>query len=682
MKKFLSLCLAATLALGVSVPTLAAENITVYADGSVVKYSDASPVRQNGTIMAPLRATFESMGATANWIQSENAATVELCGQTAKFVIGSNQVTVNGKEVTLPVKTYTQNGRTMVPLAAFSEALGYTVTNENSVDSYIIKAKGLIGSFATGDTKVAQKVLAESYIQHNLAFGTGSAAFIGAVEYLGSAPTKTTVENVRAFEEENCVFLQTVYNFAGAGEQVGFDVFRFENGKIAEHWDNLANIAKPNPSGHTQIDGTTTIKDSDKTASNKTLTEQFIKDVLMGQNLDKITSYIDGDNYIQHNTDIADGLSGLGTALTALAKAGIEMKYDKIHTVLGQGNFVLAVSEGTFGGAHTSYYDLFRVENGKIAEHWDVMETIAPEKDWANQNGKFGQMDKATKTVTVLDNRENQVTFAQPTERVAVISSPLVSVLDAMGVKIVAANTLKDSVKASLKNNKEIADIGSAVFIDVEKLKSSNPDVVVMGSAFGKHTKAIKENGMTLWTVDNQTYGELLDNIDTFGNAFNKRTEADKILSDFESRKSALIDKTGKKTKPNILVLWGTPDGILVARDRSFACDILKLLGCHNLANDIELEPEIPNFVYLMDEEKVAALNPDVIIRIYDGDPQKVKVHFDENDAQLSSWTWSHMNAAKNGKVFTLPEEGFAANPGITMMDSFEKLAQLAFDLK
>ncbi len=203
-----------------------------------------------------------------------------------------------------------------------------------------------------------------------------------------------------------------------------------------------------------------------------------------------------------------------------------------------------------------------------------------------------------------------------------------------------------------------------------------------MGSAFGKHTNAIKENGMTLWTVDNQTYGQLIDDIDTFGNAFNKRTEADIILSDFEARKNALIDKTDTNDKPNILVLWGTDDGILVARDKSFACDLLKLLGCHNLANDIELEPVIPNFMYNMDEEQVAALNPDVIIRIYDGDTQKVKVHFDENDIQLASGTWSHMNAAKNGKVFTLPEDGYAANPGITMMDSFEKLAQLTFDLK
>ena len=83
------------------------------------------------------------------------------------------------------------------------------------------------------------------------------------------------------------------------------------------------------------------------------------------------------------------GIVNVVVALEALAKAGIKMEYFKIHKVLGQGNFVLVMSEGAFGGAPTSYYDLFRVENGKIAEHWDVMETIAEKSTWQHQNGKF-----------------------------------------------------------------------------------------------------------------------------------------------------------------------------------------------------------------------------------------------------------------------------------------------------
>ena len=68
--------------------------------------------------------------------------------------------------------------------------------------------------------------------------------FLGSVAYLASAPVKTTVNNIRAFEDGDKVFLQTVYNFAGAGEQVAFDIFRFDsNGKIVEHWDVMETIA-------------------------------------------------------------------------------------------------------------------------------------------------------------------------------------------------------------------------------------------------------------------------------------------------------------------------------------------------------------------------------------------------------------------------------------------------------
>ncbi len=115
----------------------------------------------------------------------------------------------------------------------------------------------------------------------------------------------------------------------------------------------------------------------------------FVQDVLMGQHPENLTNYFDGNSYIQHNVSIADGLDGLGAALAAMAEQGIKMEYFKIHKIFGCGNFVLAVSEGAFANQPTSYYDLFRVENGKIAEHWDVMETIAPESEWKHQNGKF-----------------------------------------------------------------------------------------------------------------------------------------------------------------------------------------------------------------------------------------------------------------------------------------------------
>ena len=251
------------------------------------------------------------------------------------------------------------------------------------------KALALIGTFVSGDLNLAKSLLAPEYKQHNLAFGTGSDAFVAAVAGLQQAPVKTTVNNIRTFEDGECVFLQTVYNFAGAGEQVAFDVFHFNaDGKIDEHWDNLQNVAAPNPSGHTQIDGTLEKKDVDKEETRR-IVAGFVGDVLRGEHPEKLTSYYDGDKYIQHNISIADGLSGLGAALAAMAEQGISMVYDKTHMVLADGDYALACSEGSFGGVPTTYYDLFRVENGFIAEHWDVMETTAAKESWQNQNGKF-----------------------------------------------------------------------------------------------------------------------------------------------------------------------------------------------------------------------------------------------------------------------------------------------------
>ena len=256
--------------------------------------------------------------------------------------------------------------------------------------SNIQKALDLIGTFATGDAELAASLLDEGYIQHNLAYGTGRDAFVGSVKYLASAPAETTVRNIRAFEDGDKVFLQSIYNFAGAGEQVAFDIFRFNGqGLIAEHWDNLANVAGPNPSGRTQTDGTTEVSELGKTEENRALIEAFLEDVMQGKRPEKTPEYFAGDAYLQHNTGIADGLSGLGAALEALAADGIQMIYDRTHQVLAQGNFVLGVSEGAFGGKPTSYYDLWRVEDGKVAEHWDVMETIADPADWQNENGKF-----------------------------------------------------------------------------------------------------------------------------------------------------------------------------------------------------------------------------------------------------------------------------------------------------
>lgn len=276
--------------------------------------------------------------------------------------------------------------------AAIATLAACTTVNPNQhqekamTTSQTVQVVALLKSIETGDSAPVASINPHKYIQHNLAVADGLAGFGAVLQSLPKDSAK--VNTVRAFRDGNYVFTHTEYDFFGP--KIGFDVFRFEQGKIVEHWDNLQETAKPNPSGRTMIDGAVTATDLDKTEANKATVQSFVDEILVNGRMAKLGSYFDGDNYLQHNPAVADGLSGLGAALAAMAKAGISMKYERVHKVLGEGNFVLTISEGQFGGKHVAFYDLFRVEAGKIAEHWDTIETIPPQSEWKNSNGKFG----------------------------------------------------------------------------------------------------------------------------------------------------------------------------------------------------------------------------------------------------------------------------------------------------
>jgi predicted SnoaL-like aldol condensation-catalyzing enzyme len=243
----------------------------------------------------------------------------------------------------------------------------------------------LLKSIETGDAAAAAVVNPTKYIQHNLTVGDGLEG-LGVV--LGKLPPGSArVNTVRVFQDGDFVFAHTDYDFFGP--KIGFDIFRFEDGRIVEHWDNLQKTAGPNPSGRTMIDGPSDAGDPARTAASKVLVKSFVDDVLVGGQFDKLPTYIAGEDYAQHNPAIGDGLSGLDAAIAAMASMGVTMRYDRVHRVLGEGDFVLTVSEGALGGEHVAFFDLFRVSSGRIVEHWDTIESIPPRAEWENSNGKF-----------------------------------------------------------------------------------------------------------------------------------------------------------------------------------------------------------------------------------------------------------------------------------------------------
>jgi len=77
--------------------------------------------------LVPLRAIFEALGATVDWDGATQTVTAKKDSDVIKLQIGSNEMTVNGKTVTLEVPAQLINGRTMVPVRAIAEAFGAEV---------------------------------------------------------------------------------------------------------------------------------------------------------------------------------------------------------------------------------------------------------------------------------------------------------------------------------------------------------------------------------------------------------------------------------------------------------------------------------------------------------------------------------------------------------------------------
>jgi len=121
---------------------------------------------------------------------------------------------------------------------------------------------------------------------------------------------------------------------------------------------------------------------------NKTIIELFINAVFINHDL----TVLDGimrDDYIQHNPDVAQGKSGFKQFFEQTFKAMPDFKY-KIIRLVAEGDYVMAycVSSGTHSDAdwlntpprgsqlNFNVVDIFRIQDGKIAEHWDVADTL------------------------------------------------------------------------------------------------------------------------------------------------------------------------------------------------------------------------------------------------------------------------------------------------------------------
>ena len=120
---------------------------------------------------------------------------------------------------------------------------------------------------------------------------------------------------------------------------------------------------------------------------NKEIVVAFYNAAINDKDFEKASQYL-GDVYIQHNPLAADGPEGLKNFL-AFAKENLVTFKVEIKRVLADGDYVMlhVHAKRDADDRGSAVMDIFRLEDGKVVEHWDVIQAI-PETAM-NENTMF-----------------------------------------------------------------------------------------------------------------------------------------------------------------------------------------------------------------------------------------------------------------------------------------------------
>ncbi|KAA9355351.1 hypothetical protein F0P93_09505 [Larkinella humicola] len=226
---------------------------------------------------------------------------------------------------------------------------------------------------ANGDLDYAEQIIADDYIQHSLMVKPGKAGLLEALKAMQQIPKPPASAKpfMRLIAEDEYVVTNLRFEFGGK-QMVVVDLFRLRSGQVIEHWDAVQQQPETTLNGHSMMDGTVEIEAIEATEANKKFVEVFCQRVLIERNIETLSDYVTSD-LIQHKPEIANGRDGLWQYLH---QKGGDFAIHKVLQIIGEGQFVVVQSEGQLDQKPVTFYDVFRLIQGKIVEQWGVQQLM------------------------------------------------------------------------------------------------------------------------------------------------------------------------------------------------------------------------------------------------------------------------------------------------------------------
>ncbi len=277
-----------------------------------------------------------------------------------------------------------------------------------------------------------------------------------------------------------------------------------------------------------------------------------------------------------------------------------------------------------------------------------------------------------TSAIQIQDDLKRTVNLRKPPEKIVPLTPTLLNLLYDVGGK--ASARMGDSGVAINKEAEDLEQVGHLANINIEKLISLKPDLVI--GQIGLHERFVtilEQNKIPVVIFKIDTYEECIARIQTMSQIVGKEDTGRQIIKDLDQRIKAITDKLPNEKK-RIAIVYVTPQDVAVELEESIAGGAANILKFENVAvsnttKDMKKAP--------FSMEELVAQNPDIIFLTSYAMTPEIKQKM--NTVLIENPAWKSIKAVQAGKVFTLPPSLFAVNPVTHYDQSVEYLARLTY---
>ena len=270
--------------------------------------------------------------------------------------------------------------------------------------------------------------------------------------------------------------------------------------------------------------------------------------------------------------------------------------------------------------------------------------------------------------LSLKDAAGRQVTLAQKPERIVSLSPSYLSMIEAVGGKIVGRATSKvGNVPESMKS---VPEVGLVYNINMENLIALKPDLVLAGkNQHEKFVPLLESNKITVIELDAKTFDDVKNTVKILGDIYGTQDKA-KVENDLLDKQVSEVTSKLPKEKKRVVIMHATASAVTVEGTHSIAGCVSDLLGFENVAA-AALKGKGDKTPYSM--ETLVEQNPEIIFITSMGKPDEIenrlRTDFKNNPA------WNSLKAVQEGRVYVLPENLFLINPGLRYPQAVKYMA-------